>query len=120
MFELVQKCVRPDSPAGAVAGRRGPVPSRSLERAWHDRGLRLVAGVDEVGRGPLAGPVVAAAVVLDPDADPGWLPDLRDSKQLSAGQRERLATLIRAEALACGVGVVPAADIDRLGIAPAA
>ena len=81
------------------------------------RGARRIAGIDEVGRGPLAGPVVAAAVIL-PKADPDWLAALRDSKQLPAARRDALAPLIRAEA-ACGIGAASPVEIDRLGIVPA-
>jgi len=73
----------------------------------------LIAGVDEAGRGPLAGPVVAAAVVLDPAAP---VAGLADSKKLSAARREVLAADIRARALACGVGWADAPEIDRLNI----
>ncbi|NBB93427.1 MAG: ribonuclease HII [Gammaproteobacteria bacterium] len=72
-----------------------------------------VAGVDEAGRGPLAGPVVAAAVVLHPNRP---IPGLADSKQLSARRREALDLLIRERALACAVGVADAVEIDRLNI----
>ena len=73
----------------------------------------LIAGVDEAGRGPLAGPVVAAAVILDPDCK---MRGLRDSKTLSADQRERLAIMIRAEAIAWAVGSADVAEIDALNI----
>lgn len=73
----------------------------------------LICGVDEAGRGPLAGPVLAAAVVLAPDRP---IAGLRDSKQLSAAQRERLAEAIRARALAWALGRAEAAEIDRLNI----
>lgn len=73
----------------------------------------LICGVDEAGRGPLAGPVLAAAVVLAPDRP---IAGLRDSKQLSAAQRERLAQAIRARALAWALGRAEAAEIDRLNI----
>ncbi len=73
----------------------------------------LVAGVDEAGRGPLAGPVVAAAVILDP-ARP--IVGLADSKQLSAARREQLAAAIRANALAWALGRAEVAEIDRLNI----
>lgn len=73
----------------------------------------LVAGVDEAGRGPLAGPVYAAAVILDP-ARP--IVGVRDSKQLSAAARERLAAEIRAVALAWAIGRVDNNEIDRLNI----
>jgi ribonuclease HII len=74
---------------------------------------RWVCGVDEVGRGPLAGPVVAAAVVLDP-AMP--IVGLADSKRLSPRRREDLAAEIRVKALAWGLGRADVAEIDRLNI----
>ncbi|MDG4595723.1 MAG: ribonuclease HII [Candidatus Contendobacter sp.] len=73
----------------------------------------LVAGVDEAGRGPLAGPVVAAAVILDPSRP---IVGLADSKKLSATQRERLAEEIRARALAWALGRAEVAEIDRVNI----
>ena len=73
----------------------------------------LIAGVDEVGRGPLAGPVIAAAVILDP-AHP--IAGLADSKKLSPARRERLALDIRANALAWALGRAEVAEIDRLNI----
>jgi ribonuclease HII len=73
----------------------------------------LVAGVDEAGRGPLAGPVVAAAVVLDPGTT---IDGLRDSKQLTALARERLAEIIRERAYAWSLGRADAGDIDRINI----
>ncbi len=73
----------------------------------------LIAGVDEAGRGPLAGSVVAAAVVLDPRFP---IDGLRDSKQLSATRREQLAVLIRDRAYAWSVGRADASDIDRINI----
>lgn len=83
-------------------------------------GARFVAGIDEVGRGALAGPVVAAAVILKPEAcaqlaDAG----VRDSKQLSGRARAELVPLIRASARAWAVGSVSAATIDWIGIARA-
>ncbi len=72
-----------------------------------------VAGVDEAGRGPLAGPVIAAAVILDP-ARP--IEGLGDSKALSEASRERLAPLIRARALAWAIGSADRAEIDALNI----
>ncbi|MDO9387222.1 MAG: ribonuclease HII [Thiobacillus sp.] len=72
-----------------------------------------LCGVDEAGRGPLAGPVMAAAVMLDP-AQP--IAGLRDSKKLSAAARERLADEIRARAVACCVAEASVAEIDRLNI----
>jgi ribonuclease HII len=78
-----------------------------------------VAGVDEVGRGPLAGPVYAAAVILDPRKRPRWLADLRDSKMLTAPERERLAAVIKKEAPAWGIGWSSVAEIDAWGISRA-
>ena len=76
-------------------------------------GTALVAGVDEVGRGPLAGPVVAAAVILDPCRIPAGL---RDSKRLSARARNQLAAEIRASAIAWALGRAEVAEIDVLNI----
>ena len=77
------------------------------------QGCQLVAGVDEVGRGPLAGPVVAAAVILDSQAIPDGL---ADSKLLSAPRREVLFNTILQQALAVGIGSASAIEIDRLNI----
>ncbi len=77
------------------------------------RGLWPLAGVDEVGRGPLAGPVVAAAVILDPQAVPEGLDD---SKNLSAARREEMFALIAQSALAIGVASATAAEIDAINI----
>jgi ribonuclease HII len=78
----------------------------------HSR-VRLLAGVDEVGRGPLAGDVVAAAVILDPDTP---IAGLRDSKKLTAPRRESLALEIRDKALAWALGRASVAEIDQLNI----
>jgi ribonuclease HII len=75
--------------------------------------VRLTAGVDEVGRGPLAGPVVAAAVILDP-ARP--IAGLKDSKQLSERKREALAAQIRSDALAWALGRAEVEEIDAINI----
>ena len=74
---------------------------------------RYVAGVDEAGRGPLAGPVVAAAVILDPARTPTGI---RDSKKLTAAARERLSVLIRQQSIAFGVGWADPAEIDAVNI----
>jgi ribonuclease HII len=85
---------------------------RYEQQAWRT-GLARVAGVDEVGRGPLAGPVVAAAVILDPARR---VRGLRDSKLLPSERREELAALIQDRALAVGVAVVDHETIDRINI----
>ena len=81
--------------------------------ALMERGCKAVAGVDEVGVGPLAGPVVAAAVLLPSSTH---LPGLNDSKKLSAQARERLAEAIREQALAFSLGEVSSGEIDRVNI----
>ena len=83
------------------------------EAALRERGATRVAGVDEAGRGPLAGPIVAAAVVLN-DA-PDW-PLLKDSKQMTRAQREAILPKILNTAADWGVGAVDAPAIDQLGI----
>jgi ribonuclease HII len=85
----------------------------SRRRRMFREGARLVAGVDEVGVGPLAGPVVAAAVVLPERVD---LPGLDDSKRLTPAARERLATWIQQQAVAVAVAEVSREEIDRLNI----
>lgn len=95
-------------------------PSFDEERRLWREGFRLIAGVDEVGRGPLAGPVMAAAVVLPLWlSEASWLLELRDSKSLSAAQREALYPLILGEAVAVGLGSVSPQNIDEMGIAAA-
>lgn len=84
-----------------------------VEKELHRRGYRLVAGVDEVGRGCLAGPVVAAAVILPEDC---VLPGLDDSKKIDAACRERLDAYVRGCAIGVGVGVVEAREIDSRDI----
>ena len=93
-----------------------------MELALLGRGAAPVAGADEAGRGPLAGPVVAAAVILPPGLDGGedWLRLLDDSKRLSAIRRERAFAAVREYALDWAVGVVGAAEIDRIGVGAAA
>ena len=94
------------------------IPTLSQEiRAWRD-GKRHVAGIDEVGRGPMAGPVVAAATILDPLFAAPWWSDLRDSKMLSALQRSKFHQLIR-DTAAVGVGLASHEEIDGLGLSEA-
>ncbi|WAJ29771.1 ribonuclease HII [Antarcticirhabdus aurantiaca] len=99
----------PKRPAAALR----PPPDYTREAALIAAGAGLVAGCDEVGRGPLAGPVVAAAVILDPARLP---PGLADSKTLKAAQREAAFAAILESALAVSVASRSAASIDRLNI----
>lgn len=89
------------------------VDMRLHERDAYRKGFRLVCGIDEAGRGPLAGPVVAAAVILPKSVR---LSGITDSKKLTAAQREDFFGKIQARALAVGVGVVNNAEIDRINI----
>jgi ribonuclease HII len=99
---------RPDSPSAAER----PMFSKLEQELW-ENGHKLVAGVDEVGRGPLAGPVVAAAVVLSSDwQDPG----VADSKALSHAKRVELDQAIRASARALALGMCEPEEIDRINI----
>lgn len=91
-------------------------PSLAEERGLNVWGYRFIAGIDEVGRGPLAGPVVAAAVILPPDLDAPWLDLVRDSKKLTAKRRESLLPSILGMALGVGVGLAFPEDIDAVGI----
>ena len=86
---------------------------RTLENALRRVGFVHVAGTDEVGRGCLAGPVVAAAVVLHPDRH---IPGVRDSKLVTAAERERLYDRIVAQAVAWGVAGADPDEIDRINI----
>ena len=90
-----------------------PVPDLSFEHEAYRQGYRLIAGIDEAGRGSLAGPVVAAAVILPP----GLIIDgVNDSKKLTPARREVLYHVIHQHALATGIGVVGNEDIDRINI----
>ena len=96
--------------------RRRPVPERDMlehERPLWEEGLANIAGVDEAGRGPLAGPVFAAAVILPPHCE---LPGLTDSKKLTAAQREALAPQIEKAAVAAAVAMVDVEVIDTTNI----
>lgn len=97
-----------------------PQPTLEFERELWTRGYRFIAGIDEAGRGPLAGPVSAAAAIL-PD-DPGMencLIGVRDSKQMTPSQREYWAERIQSAACAYSVGFASSNEIDKIGILPA-
>ena len=86
---------------------------KQMEQELHEKGFRYIAGVDEVGRGPLAGPVVTAAVVLPEGFD---VPGIDDSKKLSEKRREELYEVIMEQALAVGIGQAEHDVIDEINI----
>jgi len=126
-FVALVAALRSDARRGARELAASLERRRSAQRAESERmarlferrsrlfetGARWVAGVDEVGMGPLAGPVVAVAVILPERVD---LDGLNDSKRLSPRTREALAARIRAQAVACSAGKVQPSEIDRLNI----
>ena len=85
----------------------------TFEKIAYQEGYQVIAGVDEAGRGPLAGPVVAAAVILPPDYVNS---EINDSKQLTALKRDELFEIIHREAVAIGTGIVDTDVIDNLNI----
>ena len=85
----------------------------AIEQNIWQAGYRFLAGIDEVGRGPLAGPVFACAVIFDPTF---YHADVRDSKQLVKGKRESLAEILRNKALDCGIGHASVTEIDEINI----
>ena len=84
-----------------------------IERAHYAQGCKVICGVDEAGRGPLAGPVCAAAVILPPDLE---IPGLNDSKKLSEKKREALYDTIRAQALSYGIAFATVEEIEEYNI----
>jgi len=84
-----------------------------FEKEAAQKGCKYIAGIDEAGRGPLAGPVVSAAVILPTSFHD---PEITDSKKLSPGKRERLFNIIYDRAVAVGIGIVDAVEIDRINI----
>ena len=91
-------------------------PNFDQEDKLKSKGYKLIAGLDEAGRGALAGPVVAGAVILPSSSYPSWLKLVRDSKELSPRKREFLFNLISQEALAVSTGIVPSQVIDSVNI----
>ncbi len=100
-------------------GRNRSAPSHKEEDALFAHGYVLVAGADEVGRGPLAGPVVAAVVALPKKLKGKWVGLVRDSKQLSAPQREYVFSHLQETALSVGIGLSESHEIDKIGIVKA-
>jgi len=91
-------------------------PNLDEEDKLKSQGYELIAGIDEVGRGALAGPVVASAVILPHPANLSWFGLVRDSKELNYRKRESLFDLINKEAIAVGIGIVPPQVIDSINI----
>jgi len=91
-------------------------PNLDEEDKLKSQGYELIAGIDEVGRGALAGPVVASAVILPHPANLPWFGLVRDSKELDSRKREALFDLINKEAVAVGIGIVPPQVIDSINI----
>jgi len=98
--------------------QRAPSQSPNLdhENELKSQGYELIAGIDEVGRGALAGPVVAGAVILPHPASLTWFELVRDSKELDYKKRETLFNFIMKEALAVGIGIIPPQVIDSVNI----
>jgi ribonuclease HII len=92
------------------------LPNLDEEDKLKSQGYELIAGIDEVGRGALAGPVVAGAVILPHPANLAWFELVRDSKELNSVKRESLFDLINKEAIAVGIGIVPPKVIDSVNI----
>lgn len=84
-----------------------------IEESYFSQGFKMICGVDEAGRGPLAGPVCAAAVILPPNVD---IPGLDDSKKLSDKRRRELYPVIQEQAIACGIAFADHAEIDEINI----
>ena len=84
-----------------------------IEDGHFAEGIQIICGVDEAGRGPLAGPVCAAAVILPPHAD---IPGLNDSKKLSDKRRRELVPMIKEQAIAYGIGIATHEEIDEINI----
>lgn len=84
-----------------------------IENLHYDNGVRVICGVDEAGRGPLAGPVCAAAVILPPHID---IPGLNDSKKLTDKRRRELEPIIKEQAIAYGIGFADHEEIDDINI----
>lgn len=91
-------------------------PGRSEEAALRAEGYLRVAGLDEAGRGALAGPVVAAAVILPPSDRLDWLDRVRDSKLLAEKEREQIFSLMRQAGIEIGIGVISSQVIDDINI----
>ena len=86
---------------------------KEYENKLHEEGIKFIAGIDEAGRGPLAGPVVVGAVIMKPDS---FIEGINDSKKISESKREKLYEQITEEAIAWSVGIVTEKEIDEMNI----
>ena len=86
---------------------------KNIENNWHQKGKKLVCGIDEAGRGPLAGPVVVAAVIMPEDS---FIEGVNDSKKVSEKKREKLYDEITENAIAWSVGIIDQNEIDEINI----
>ena len=86
---------------------------KNIENNWHKKGKKLVCGIDEAGRGPLAGPVVVAAVIMPEDS---FIEGVNDSKKISEKKREKLYDEITENAIAWSVGIIDQNEIDEINI----
>ena len=86
---------------------------KEIEKMWHQKGMKNICGIDEAGRGPLAGPVVVAAVILPEDS---MIEGVNDSKKVSEKKREELYEKIISQAIAWGVGMIDQKGIDEMNI----
>ena len=86
---------------------------KEMEKEFFDKGVKYIAGIDEAGRGPLAGPVVVASVILAPDS---MIEGINDSKKIAENKREKLYDMITQEAISYGVGIVYQDEIDEINI----
>ncbi len=86
---------------------------KEIEKEFFDKGIKNIAGIDEAGRGPLAGPVVVASVIMNPDS---MIEGVNDSKKVSENKREKLYDLILEEAISYGIGIIYQDEIDKINI----
>ena len=86
---------------------------KKMDKEFYDKGVNYIAGIDEAGRGPLAGPVVVASVILPPDS---MIEGINDSKKISESKREKLFDIILNEAISYGIGIIYQDEIDEINI----
>lgn len=86
---------------------------KEIEKEWYKKGIKRICGIDEAGRGPLAGPVVVAAVIMSVDS---MIEGVNDSKKISEKKREKLYDEITSNAIAWGVGIIDQNEIDKINI----